>query len=286
MHIGPYQLTAIETGYLALDGGAMFGVIPKNLWQKSNPADETNRIQLALRTLLLVSPERKILIDTGVGAKFNEKLKKIYNIDHSLFSLESSLAQAGISPNEITDVILSHLHFDHCGGSTSIKNNQTVPTFPNARYIVQKEQWDWAHAPSEKDRASFQNENYDPIQSLGLLHLIDGPSEIFPGVECFVMHGHTPGMQLVKIFDVRQSLVYCADLIPTSSHIPVPWIMAYDNNPMITIAEKKQFLSTVLDRKAFLFFEHDPLYAAGTVNLGDRGYFLDSAISTEEFNSR
>ena len=156
-----------------------------------------------------------------------------------------------------------------------------VPTFSNARYIAQKEQWDWAHAASEKDQASFQNESFDPLQARDLLQLIAGPAEIFPGVECFMMHGHTPGMQLIKIFDDWQSLVYCADLIPTSSHIPVPWIMAYDNNPMITIAEKKRFLSTVLDQNTLLFFEHDPLYAAGTVNLGDRGYFLDRAISTE-----
>ncbi len=285
MQIGSYKLHAIETGTLALDGGAMFGVVPKNLWQKVNPPDEENRIELALRTLLLVSPERKILIDTGVGTKFNDKLKKIYKVDHSHFSLEQSLARAGVAVGEITEVILSHLHFDHCGGSTYLLNDQAVPTFPNATYYVQKEQWDWAHAPSEKDQASFQTQNYDPIKDNGQLQLLDGQSPIFPGIEPIIMNGHTPGMQLIKIHDSHRSLIYCSDLIPTSSHIPVPWIMAYDNNPMITLSEKKTFLAYVLDQNSYLFFEHDPHFAAGTVTLSDRGYQLDKAIRTEEFNS-
>ena len=263
----------------------MFGIIPKTLWQKSNPADEFNRIQLALRILLLVSDDRKILIDTGVGEKFNDKLKKIYNVDHSQFTMEKSLATAGLSPDQITDVILSHLHFDHCGGSTYYENDQLKLTFPNARYIVQQEQWDWAHAPSEKDQASFQNENYDIFQSDGRLQLLDGASELFPGVESLPMHGHTPAMQVIKIFDAQSCLYYCSDLIPTASHVPVPWIMAYDNNPMTTLSEKKHFLPNVLNPNTYLFFEHDPRYAAGAVKLGDRGYSLDQGITSQEFNS-
>ena len=285
MIIDRYQITAIETGYVSLDGGAMFGVIPRNLWQKTNPPDEQNRIQLALRILLIESDERKILVDTGVGTKFSDKLKNIYNVDHTKFTLADSLKNAGVTPDQITDVILSHLHFDHCGGSTYHDNGEVKLTFPNARFMVQKEQWEWAHAPSEKDRASFQNENYDIFQTENRLQLLEGNTQLFPGIECMVMHGHTPGMQLVKISDSNKCLYYCSDLIPTSSHVPVPWIMAYDNNPMTTLSEKKQFLPEALKKNTFLFFEHDPSYAAGTVKLEDRGYSLDQGISTREFNT-
>jgi glyoxylase-like metal-dependent hydrolase (beta-lactamase superfamily II) len=279
-----YKLIALETGYFALDGGAMFGVVPKTLWQKSNPADESNRIPLALRTLLLVNSQRKILIDTGIGYKFDPKWQSIYRIDHTKHRLEKSLEQAGFKPEDISDVILSHLHFDHCGGCTYFTNNQLNLTFPNATHHVQQEQWDWANDPSEKDRASFLLDNYAVLKDKNQLNLISGPAELFPGITALPMSGHTPGMQVIKISLPDCTVAYCSDLIPTAAHIPLPWIMAYDNNPMITLQEKRSFLPMAVNDEWVLLFEHDPYRAAGTVSLTERGYTLKNEMSTEEFN--
>jgi glyoxylase-like metal-dependent hydrolase (beta-lactamase superfamily II) len=202
LKIGPYTISYIETGYVSLDGGAMFGVVPKTLWSKTNPADEKNRIILAMRLLLLKSADKTIIVDTGVGHKMNEKLSKIYNIDHSKYDLKSSLAKADIKPEEITDVIITHLHFDHIGGATWLDEKQQLQlTFPNATHHLQKKQWEWGLKPSEKDGASYMKENYIPIQDHGKLNLIDGPGELFPGIELLVYNGHTPGMQSPKISD-------------------------------------------------------------------------------------
>jgi glyoxylase-like metal-dependent hydrolase (beta-lactamase superfamily II) len=285
MKIGDFQLQAVETGHVSLDGGAMFGVVPKTLWSKVIPPDDQNRIKLALRTLLITYQNKKILIDTGIGTKFNEKLTKIYDVDHSRHTLENSLAQFGLSPNDITDVIFSHLHFDHCGGATKHDGDALRLTFPNAQYHVQKEQWEWAHTPSEKDRASFQTENYDLIKETGQLNLLNGPVEIFPGISTMVMHGHTPGMQLIKIGNQQQHLIYCSDLIPTAAHIPIPWVMAYDNNPMTTLAEKKRLYSELVSENTLLFFEHDPHIAAGSIKKDERGFSLNASFSTDEFNA-
>jgi glyoxylase-like metal-dependent hydrolase (beta-lactamase superfamily II) len=279
-----YRLLALETGYFALDGGAMFGVVPKTLWQKAFPADEANRIQLALRTLLLISPEKKILIDTGIGSKFDQKWQSIYKINHTKNTLQKNLRLAGLKPEHISDVILTHLHFDHCGGTTCFSDNKLHLTFPNATYHIQREQWDWANSPSEKDRASFQADDFKLLLEQSKLNLIDGPAKIFPGVQCLSMHGHTPGMQIIKISLPQNTIIFCSDLIPTAAHIPLPWVMAYDNNPMITIEEKRNLLPLALDNKWILFFEHDPFRAAGTISLTERGYMLKDEISTEEFN--
>ena len=278
MKIGPYEIFTVQTGYVSLDGGAMFGVVPKVLWNKTNPADELNRIQLALRTLVINGNDRLILIDAGVGSKMNEKLQKIYNVDHQEHELEQGLAEKGITFDQVTDVIITHLHFDHVGGATIEENGVLKPTFPNAKYYVQGEQWYWANHPSEKDRASYMPENFKPIEEAGQLVELDGPKELFPGIEVLVMYGHTHGMQLPKISDGKSTLLYCADLIPTASHIPLPWIMAYDNNPLITLEEKKRLLPKAAEENWILVFEHDPFRPAGTVVQTEKGYALGDEI--------
>ena len=284
MIINPYKLTALETGRFALDGGAMFGVVPKNLWSKYNPPDDQNRISLALRCLLLTSNDRKIIIDTGIGDKFDQKWQDIYKIDLSEYTLAKSLSAIGIRCDEITDVILTHLHFDHCGGTSIRKSEDIILTFPNARYYVQKKQWDWAQKPSVKDKASFLPENYSLLMQSGLLNLIDGPGKLFPGVESLVMNGHTPGMQVIKISDSDNTILFCTDLIPTTAHVPLPWVMAYDNHPLETIAEKSELLPLAVAGQWYLFFEHDPSFCAGIVQKNERGFMVSKLFSTDEFN--
>lgn len=279
MKLGKYELIPIETGRFALDGGAMFGVVPKNLWEKSNPADDRNRIVLALRSLLLKSDEQIILIDTGIGTKLDEKFSKIYNVDTKSWNLEKNLRKYHITPEEITDVILTHLHFDHAGGVTYREDSQLKLTFPNAIHHLQGEHWDWALQPSEKDRASFLREDYLLLEENNLLNKLTGPGELFPGLEVLVVYGHTQGMQVVKISDSDQTLLYCADLIPTASHIPVPWVMAYDNNPLITMNEKNRFLPLAVKENWILFFEHDPYRTAATVTKIEKGYKFYQDVS-------
>ncbi|MBD3224978.1 MAG: MBL fold metallo-hydrolase [Caldithrix sp.] len=275
MKIGNYEIFTLETGYIGLDGGAMFGVVPKALWSKTNPADEQNRIQLAMRTMVIRNDKRTILVDAGVGQKMNDKLQKIYKVDHEQYDLVGSLRKAGIEPQDVTDVIVTHLHFDHVGGATYYDATDNLQlTFPRAQFHVQGEQWHWAHNPSEKDKASYMPENFQPIQDQGKLNQLPGPQELFPGIDVLVVYGHTHGMQLPRISADDKTVLYCADLIPTASHIPLPYIMAYDNNPMITLQEKKRILPQALEQNWLLVFEHDPYHAAGYVEKDDKGYRL------------
>lgn len=278
MQIADYDIFTLQTGYVSLDGGAMFGVVPKSLWRKTNPADELNRIKLALRTMIIRGRERIILVDAGVGKKMNQKLSAIYNVDYTQYELINELSRAGIQPDEITDVLVTHLHFDHIGGATYYDHGQLKLTFPNATYHVQGEQWYWANHPSEKDRASYMLENFQPILEAGKLNELPGPMELFPSIDLLVMYGHTQGMQLPKISDSKMTLLYCADLIPTASHIPLPYIMAYDNNPMTTLEEKKRILPQAAQENWILVFEHDPFRSAGTIELDEKGYRLKAEI--------
>ena len=271
MLIGDYQVSTLETGRFALDGGAMFGVVPKVIWQKKHPADELNRIDLALRVVLLQGQGRVILIDTGIGDKFPEKQAQMYGIDQSQSNLLSSLNQAGLRPEDVTDVILTHLHFDHAGGATCLKDGQLAPTFPQARYWVQRENWDWALNPSEKDRASYLPENFLPLHESGQLQLLEGPGDIFPGIRARLSQGHTTGQQLIEIYAQDETAIYCADIIPTASHIAVPFVMGYDLRPLQTIAEKKAILADAHTGNWILIFEHDPNIAACRVQRGEKG---------------
>lgn len=274
MTIGPYKISLIETGDFRLDGGSMFGVVPKVLWSRTNPADEQNRIAMTMRVLLIEGEGRKILVDTGLGHKEKNSFLEMYAVDFAKNTLESSLAAQGVKPQDITNVILTHLHFDHCGGGTRIENGQAVPAFPQARYLVQRRHFEHALNLTERDRASFLPHNYLPLREAGLLDLVDGETELFPGIHLLVADGHTPAMQTVKIQDGDQVLWFAADLIPMSAHVPLPYIMGYDLLPLTTLAEKKRWLPQALSEKWVIAYEHDPLVAASRVKLTDRGHIV------------
>ncbi len=271
MRIGNYELYAIETGTFALDGGAMFGVVPKTLWEKAIAPDEKNRIPMAARALLLVGDGRKILIDVGNGSKMNEKLATIYKIDSSKNDLISSLKKLNIAPSDITDVILTHLHFDHCGGSTYRDDKDVKPTFPNAKYYVQREHWEWAQKPTERDRASFFPEDFMPLHERGQLHFTEGEGEILPGISCRICNGHTTALQAPLVSDGKNSVLYVADLMPTIAHASLPWIMGYDLRPLVTLEEKRRILNEAVDGNWTLFFEHDAANQTCRLQRTDKG---------------
>ncbi|MGQ9799109.1 MAG: MBL fold metallo-hydrolase [Ignavibacterium sp.] len=277
MKIGKYQLYTINSGFFGLDGGAMFGIIPRPLWEKTNPADEVNRVTLATRSLLLVSDSKKILIDTGMGNKWDGKSKAIYRIDNNL-SVERALKQKGFTPEEITDVILTHLHFDHAGGSTIYENEKLIPSFPNAKYYVQKQNFDWAINPTERDKGSYLKENFEPLAKEGVLNLLTS-NQFDENISFEIINGHTFGQQMVKVSDGSNTVLYCADLLPFVSHIRLPYIMSYDLQPLVTLAEKKKYLKQALDENWILFLEHDPEYAAVTLKHSDKGIVQDKIYS-------
>lgn len=279
MNIGDYKIFAIETGDFALDGGAMFGVVPKPLWSKSyDRGDELNRIPMTARCLLAVSESKKILIDTGCGYKMSEKQQQIYKLDYSVNTLERSLNKLGYTPDDITDVLFTHLHFDHAGGSTVLQGNELIPRFRHAMHYVQKGHLSWARNPSEKDRASFMTENWEPLFANGMLTTLEGNGEVFPGisVECF--HGHTADLQMIVIRDDTHTLAFPADVLPTSAHIPLPYIMGYDNFPLTTLAEKKALLPRMVEEEWIIVFEHDAFTKAGTIIHTDKGYSLGRQV--------
>jgi glyoxylase-like metal-dependent hydrolase (beta-lactamase superfamily II) len=271
--IGQYTLTAIETGRFALDGGAMFGVVPKNIWSKTNPADEQNRIGMSLRILLIQGNGKNILVDSGMGEKYDEKTRSIYKLDNSELSLRSSLSKAGLTPEDITDVIQTHLHFDHCGGSvTQTPDGKLVPTFPNAKHYVQKENLAWARKPTEKDRASYLKHDWEPLVAEGMLEEVEGFGELFPGIHLHIFDGHTKAQQLPLITDGNTSLFFCADLFPTKAHIHYPFIMGYDNFPLTTLSEKKTYVPRMHEEKWLLFLEHDPVSPLVSLEHKEKGY--------------
>ncbi len=281
MIIGGYTVHAIETGRFGLDGGAMFGVVPKPLWEKTNPPDERNRIAMAARALLLVGNGRVVLIDTGNGSKFSQKLSDIYRIDTSHSDLFSSLRARNISPADVTDVILTHLHFDHAGGATIREQGTVVPAFPRARYCVQRPHWEAALRPTERDRASFMPEDFQPLYEHGVLDFTEGEGELLPGISVRVVHGHTTALQCPVVSDGTTTLFYCADLIPLTAHVQLPWIMAYDLRPLVTLEEKRRVLSDAADQNWILFFEHDPAIAAARVRRTEKGIVLDAAVGLD-----
>jgi glyoxylase-like metal-dependent hydrolase (beta-lactamase superfamily II) len=272
------KIFPIDSGKFKLDGGAMFGIVPKVLWQNLNKPDRKNRITLSLRNLLIVTDDKKILIDTGIGTKYDEKFKQIYGISDEN-NLISSLEKVSVKPEEITDVVLSHLHFDHCGGTTYIKNNELNLTFPNAIHYVQKTQFETAMNPNVREKASFIKDNFLPVYNLGKMKLMDGNFSITNGVEVFVSNGHTKGMQLVKINADIGTVIYCADLIPTSSHIHLPYNMAYDTAPLVLIEEKKNLLEQAVKNDWILFFEHDPKFDMVKVKKDEKGNFCKKELN-------
>jgi len=277
MQIGKYKLKTVVSGKIGLDGGAMFGIIPKPLWEKTNPADEQNRVTLATRNLLLISDDKKILIDTGMGNKWDDKSKNIYRIDPEI-SLEKSLELNGLKPDDITDVILTHLHFDHTGGSTKIENNKIIPSFPNAKYFVQRKNFEWAMNPSDRDKGSYIKENFEPLAKEGVLNLIDGETDFDKNISFKVINGHTIAQQMIMISDSSASLLYCCDLLPFVSQIRIPYIMGYDIQPLVTVEEKKKYLKLAADENWMLYFGHDPDYALATVTHSEKGIVQDEVF--------
>jgi glyoxylase-like metal-dependent hydrolase (beta-lactamase superfamily II) len=281
MTIGGYRVHAVETGRFGLDGGAMFGVVPKVLWERSDPADQRNRIDMAARALLLVGNGRVILVDTGNGDKMPEKLREIYKVEAGGSTLRSSLEVLGIRPGDVTDVILTHLHFDHAGGATLRESGRLLPAFPNARYYVQREHWEAAHSPTERDQASFFRDDFLPLHEREVLHFTDGDGEILPGVAVEVFYGHTTALQCPVISDGNTTLFYCADLVPLSAHVQLPWIMAYDLRPLVTLEEKRRTLARAAAERWVLFFEHDPRVAAARISHGEKGYMVHERVTLD-----
>ncbi|NQT97996.1 MAG: MBL fold metallo-hydrolase [Candidatus Marinimicrobia bacterium] len=279
MRIGRYKLYEIETSRFRLDGGAMFGIIPKPLWEKYLPADEKNRIEMSTRSLLLVSDEHKILVDTGNGDKWQEKFKAIYDIDTKSVNLESSLARHGFTVEDITDVYNTHMHFDHIAGGTRLVDGKIEPTFSNARYWFQKDNWALANSPGEKEQGSFMEADWKILAENGMVELVNGLEEFLPCVKNLVVNGHTDGQMLPLISDGSHSLLYCGDLIPTTAHIPLPWIMAYDVRPLETLQEKQVLLPQAVEENWTLFFEHDPKIAATTVKYDGKHYRKNQVVN-------
>ena len=282
MKIGKYDLYSVETSEFGLDGGAMFGIIPKPVWEKKVSADELNRVNMVTRSLLLVSDEKKILIDTGNGTKWEEKYKKIYDINTDQYNIEKSLGKYGFSSEQITDVICTHMHFDHIGGNTKIKSGEVVPTFPNAKYWISEENWKLANHPSQKDAGSFIEHDWKVLAENQMIEIIDGREPFIEGIETFVTHGHTPGLLHPIVSDGSNKLFYGADIFPMVAHIPIPWVMAYDVQPVVTMKEKQKLLQKMEREDWILFFEHDPHIQACTVHKDGKHYKLNKEIKISD----
>jgi glyoxylase-like metal-dependent hydrolase (beta-lactamase superfamily II) len=270
------KLHVIDTGFFKLDGGAMFGVVPKTLWQRTNPADENNLCTWAMRCLLIEDGDRLILIDNGIGDKQDAKFFSHYYL-HGDASLKSSLHAAGFAPEDITDAFLTHLHFDHCGGGVQYKNSDGALelAFPNATYWSNRDHWEWATKPNAREKASFLRENIFPMQESGQLKFIDpaAPSP-FPQFDIFYANGHTDKMMVPIILYKGKKLAYMADLLPSTGHIPLPYVMGYDTRPLLTLEEKDTFLTKAADEAYVLFLEHDAVTECCTVSRTEKGIRL------------
>lgn len=275
--LGDWTLHTIEAGALWLDGGAMFGSVPRPLWSRTNPPDERNRIPLAMRCLLMVGHGRKVLVDVGLGDKNDAKFRDIFRVEDEP-TLESSLAAAGHPIETVTDVVLTHLHFDHAGGATRREGGALVPRVPNAKYYVQRRNWENAHSPNPRERASYMGENFDPLAEAGVLEFWDGVSKPWPGVEVITAEGHTRGQQLLRIEGGGQAVYYVADLIPTASHVRIPFVMGYDMAAIETMSEKRALLERAAAENAWVCLEHDPVTAFARPRLEGHDFAWDQRI--------
>jgi glyoxylase-like metal-dependent hydrolase (beta-lactamase superfamily II) len=284
------NLYTIETGLFKLDGGAMFGVVPKSLWHKINPADEANLCTWSMRCLLVQEKKRLILIDNGIGNKQDDKFFGHYHL-HGDDSLDKSLKQKGFSRDDITDVFLTHLHFDHCGGSIVRDGDQLVPAFKNATYWSNAQHWDWATTPNDREKASFLKENILPIRESRQLKFVDtptGPNDQLPStpftdaISVRFVSGHTESMMLPQINYKGKTIVYMADLLPSAGHIPLPYVMAYDMFPLTTLKEKKSFLEEAVASDYILYFEHDAQHVCCNLKQTERGIRPDQYFTIEE----
>jgi glyoxylase-like metal-dependent hydrolase (beta-lactamase superfamily II) len=280
MRFGDFELISLSDGFFRLDGGAMFGIVPKPLWEKRAPADGRNRITLGLRPLV-VRGARTMIIDAGIGDKMDAKSADIYGLDRSS-SLAHSLHEAGIRAGDIEIVLATHLHFDHAGGFTSRDSSGGIrPSFPRAQYVVRRGEWEDATHPHERNRASYLSENYVPLMQAGVLQLVDDDATIMPGVKVRRSGGHTMHHQVVMIESGGRTAVFAADMIPTTAHIDNAWLMGYDLYPMDTLAFKKAFIAEAIEREYLIFFEHDPQMAAGYIRERDGKRSVEAVSSSQ-----
>lgn len=279
------KLQVIHTGMFKLDGGAMFGVVPKSIWSRTNPADDNNLCSWAMRCLLIEDGNQLILIDNGIGNKQNEKFFSHYHLFGG-YSLESSLKYAGYLPDDITDVFQTHLHFDHCGGGVKQKDRTKDAfelTFKNAKYWSNHDHWLWATNPNAREKASFLQENILPIQESGHLAFIDPlQASPFPSFEIIYVNGHTEKQMLPKIRYKDKCIVFAADLLPSCGHIPLPYVMGYDVRPLITLEEKEKFLKEAVDQDYIIYFEHDPEIECATLKNTEKGVRIDQTFALKE----
>jgi glyoxylase-like metal-dependent hydrolase (beta-lactamase superfamily II) len=282
--VGDIRIHALAAGLLRLDGGAMFGVVPKPLWERQIPADERNRIVLAMRCLLVETRDALLLIDTGAGNKESAKFIDIFGLDNLpadsaryATRLEEALAAAGHGIDDIDIVVDTHLHFDHAGGNTRRNADGAIElAFPRARYVVQRGEYEWAHIRNERIQASYLPHNFEPVMQAGRFDLVDGDNEIVPGVRLLKTPGHTPHHQSVIVRSGGETACYLADLVPTSAHLPLPWTMGYDVEPLVTLETKRRLLQQARDEQWLLVFEHDPLVAWGRLSARDERPLLIS----------
>ena len=280
------KIYPIETGNFKLDGGAMFGVVPKSIWQKTNPADNKNMIDMSMRCMLIEDGNRLILIDTGLGAKQTDKFYSYYYLFGD-FSLDTSLAKYGFHRDDITDVFLTHLHFDHCGGAIEQNSDKTFlqPAFKNAKFWSNDKHWQWATEPNAREKASFLKENINPIKESGQLNFIHRNYKDQIGFDVLFMDGHTEKQMLPMINYQGKTIVFMADLLPTIGHIPLPYVMGYDTRPLLTIKEKAAFLNLAADKEYYLFLEHDAYNELCTVQHTEKGVRLKNTHKfTDIFN--
>ncbi|MDR9415764.1 MAG: MBL fold metallo-hydrolase [Gracilimonas sp.] len=283
--IGDFELYTIETGDFRLDGGAMFGVVPKTLWARHLPADEHNRIPMTMRCLLVKSNKsgKLYLIDNGAGTKFNDKMEKIYQLDHDQKNLQDSFSYHGFSFEDVTDIIFTHLHFDHCGGTTFLDTDNTLQhTFPNATYHIVEKHWKNATDPNAREKASFLPDNINPIKNTGRLNLVLEQHEYEAGLSTIPANGHTLGQQLPVIKGDNKTIVFVADLLPTHVHVPLPWVMGYDMYPVQTLKEKDWFLEQASEKNWYLYLEHDAEIEMIQVNKSEGRFSVSKTLTLND----
>ena len=285
MIINGVELISVNDGFFGLDGGAMFGVVPKPLWHKAAPADDRNRIRLGTNALLVREAGRVVLVDCGIGDRWDEKGADIYKIEKPDGGLVQDLGRWGLAPGDITDQVVSHQHFDHQGGATVRQDGRVRPTFPSAVYHYQRRQMAWARTPTAKDRGSYRPDDFEPVVGCGQALIHQGDYALTPSVWVEQSHGHTPGLQLVHVQTGSFHLVYCADLIPLAPHVRLPYIMGYDVQPLVTLEEKQSLLARAAREGWYLYLEHDPQWVAVTVEATGDDFAVSARLGREAFNA-